>query len=327
MPHNDVAPFGAPLPHVTDAPLLGIRVRFETNSADALRMMEEEFGEWRSLLAASDLSASPVARFQLVVQENGTSADHGPVHHRFLDPDRLVLQTPGSFGIVDSARAEAIAYVTPALLADDASARHAFIRGMTLTLVSARNRYPVHAAAIARGSTALLLAGPPGTGKSTLAYQAHRRGLRVLSDDASYVQVEPELKIWGIPGRVYLPADAQEHFPELADRGPTRLPNGDEKLIVDVQTAASHAPVASRAGVCLLERGTGQVRVTRASGPDVRAFLKAGLGTSLYRFDDGLDRALERLVPAGGWRLSLSGNPSHAAPLLDELLTEVERSV
>ena len=52
---------------------------------------------------------------------------------------------------------------------------------------------------------------------------------------------------------------------------------------------------------------------------------KDGLGISRFRFGDALDRALEQLVPAGGWRLSLADDPSEAAPFLEEMLGQVER--
>lgn len=315
-----------PLDHVAELPVLGIPVRFESNSADALALVVKAFGAWRSLTAFPELIAAPGARFRLIVRDGDEGrAEHAPVRYAFPDPDRFVLHTPGSFGVVDGARRDAVAYLTPALLADRAHARYVVIEGMTLTLVSARNRFPVHAAAIARGDAALLLAGAPGTGKSTLAYQAHRLGFRVLTDDAAYVQVEPQLRVWGTPGQVHLVAAARAHFAELAGRVPTLRANGDEKIVVDLPAGPATAPVATRAGVCLLERGDGPARLARAGAEEVRSFLKDGLGVSRFRFGQELDRALERLVPAGGWRLRLSADPADAAPLLDLVLREVER--
>jgi hypothetical protein len=80
--------------------------------------------------------------------------------------------------------------------------------------------------------------------------------------------------------------------------------------------------------VCLLERGAGggPAHLARAGTEEVRAFLKDGLGISRFRFGAELDRALERLVPAGGWRLRLSADPADAAPLLEEVLREIELS-
>ena len=334
-PSPDVLYHGVPLRHVMELPVLGIPVRFESNSAAALDVVETAFGIWRGLRTNPDLIASQGVRVRLIVHEGderngGGAASHAPVTCRMPDTDRVIVHTPGSFGIADTRRHEATAYITPALLADRAHVQCSMIEGLTLTLVTACDRYPVHAAAIARGGVALLLAGPPGTGKSTLAYQAHRHGLRVLSDDVVYVQLDPEFRVWGLPGRVRLLATAVSRFPELAGRSPTLLANGDEKLVVQCAgewpAATAPAPVATRAGVCLLERTEGATTVSKApaSAAEVRAFLKDGLGLSRARFGASLDDALRRLAGAGGWRVSLSANPADAMPMFDDMLAELE---
>jgi len=330
----DVLYHGVPLRHVMELPVLGIPVRFESNSAAALAVVDEAFGIWRALRTNPDLIAPQGVRVRLIVHE-GDERDgsrvvsHAPVTCRMPDADRVIVHTPGSVGIADTRRQEATAYITPALLADRAHVQYSMIEGLTLTLVTACDRYPVHAAAIARGGVALLLAGPPGTGKSTLAYQAHRHGLRVLSDDAVYVQLDPEFRVWGLPGRVRLLTTAVSRFTELAGRSPTLLANGDEKLVVQCAgewpAATAPAPVATRAGVCLLERKGGTtVSKTPASAAEVQAFLKDGLGLSRARFGASLDDALRRLAGAGGWRVSLSADPTDAMPLLDDMLAELE---
>src|SRR5438309_2430306 len=194
----DVLYHGVPLRHVMELPVLGIPVRFELNSAAALAVVEAAFGIWRGLRTNPGLIAPEGVRVRLIVhdgdeRDGSRVASHAPVTCRMPDADRVIVHTPGSVGIADTRRQEATAYITPALLADRAHVQYSMIEGLTLTLVTACDRYPVHAAAIARGGVALLLAGPPGTGKSTLAYQAHRLGLRVLSDDAVYVQLNPEV--------------------------------------------------------------------------------------------------------------------------------------
>jgi len=331
----DVLYHGVPLRHVMELPVLGIPVRFESNSAAALAVVEEAFGIWRGLRASPGLIAPLGVRVRLIVHEGDERdgsrvASHAPVTCRMPDADRVIVHTPGSLGIADTRRQEATAYITPALLADRAHVQYSMIEGLTLTLVTACDRYPMHAAAIARGGVALLLAGPPGTGKSTLAYQAHRLGLRVLSDDAVYVQLDPEFRVWGLPGRVRLLTTAVTHFPELGGRSPTLLANGDEKLVVQCPgewpAPTAPAPVATRAGVCLLERTGVGTTVSKAPGSaaDVQAFLKGGLGLSRARFGASLDEALRRLAGAGGWRVSLSANPADAMPMFDDMLAELD---
>lgn len=306
--------YGVPLRHALDLPLLGVPVHCLSNSPDALAAIADAFGRWRALEAHPELIAPDGVRFVLVVHD-GDEGGGEPVRVtcRMPHPDLLLFHTPGSIGVVDIARREAVAYCTAALLADPAQARGGALSGMILTLATARDRVPVHAAMIARGSAALLLAAPPGTGKSTLAHHAAVRGLRVLSDDAAYIQTAPELRVWGIPGRVLLldgPGGAKRAV-ELADAWPA---------------PGAPPPVARQVGVCLLERNGGSARLSRASHAEVCAFLTADLGVNGLRHGAALPAALDRLGPegGGGWRLALSEDPADALPLIEEMLDEVE---
>lgn len=317
-----------PLHHVVELPVLGVPVRFESNSAAALALVEQSFGTWRTLALVPSLISAERVRVRLVVH-GGDEGDptRAPIAHRMPDPDRVITLTPGSVAIADGLRRDGVAYLTPALLADAAHVRYHVVEGMTLSLVTGCDRVPVHAGAIARGDVALLLAGPPGAGKSTLAYAAHRRGWRVLSDDATYVQLRPGFRLWGIPGRVRLLPDTRDRFAELAGLTPTITADGTAKLDVpfpDARMDLAHAlPVASRIGVCLLERGARAPRSAVVPAAEIRAALAEGVGLSRVRHGAALDAALERLVNADGWRLTLSSDPEEALPLLDSMLEVV----
>ena len=320
--------FGVPLPHQVVIPVLGVPIRFTSNSAAALEAVERVFGHWRALSAHAGLVAAAGAEFRIILHEGDEGdAPHGPPNFRMPDADRLLWQTRGSMGIVDVRRRDAVAYITTALLADWERLRFEMVEGMTLNLATAFDRYPVHAAAIARGDVALLLAGPPGTGKSTLALQAHRRGWRVLTDDAAYVQLEPEFRLWGVPGHVLLLDNARGGDPERAGLIPATTADGTAKVTVPLAGAwpapGAPAPVATRAGVCLLERNGGPARCTAASAEEVRRFLAEGLGLSRLRFGSELETALARLARGGGWRLSLSDEPADAAPFLETMAAEI----
>src|SRR5713226_8388443 len=111
---------GVALRHVVDLPVLGIPVRFASNSAAAL----------------AELIASEGAQVRLIVHEGlEGSGPHAPVTVRMPDTDRIIVHTPGSIGIADCARREATAYITPALLlAHQAQVRYSMIEGLTLML-------------------------------------------------------------------------------------------------------------------------------------------------------------------------------------------------
>jgi hypothetical protein len=318
---------GVALRHVVELPVLGVPVRFASNSATALTIVDDAFGRWRALALHPELIAAERVQVRVIVHEGlEGSGPPRPVTCRMPDSDRIIVQTAGSVGVADCARRDATIYVTPALLLGDrAQVRYSLIEGPTLMLVTARDRYPVHAAAITRGPVALLLAGPPGSGKSTLAYQAYRHGLRVLSDDAAYVQLTPTFRLWGMPGPVHLLPATAGQFAELTGHAPAVLASGTEKLMVSLADETPGPPIASRAGVCLLEGKGAAVSCARVSAAEVHASLAAGLGVSRVRWGDALDNALAPLAARGGWRLSLSADPAAALPFIDKMLTELER--
>jgi len=320
-----------PLRYVAELPVLGVTVKFESNSQAALDIIEEVFGVWRGL-SPDLIEPGSGVRIKLIVHDGDEgTAVHAPVVCRLPDNERLIIHTPGSVGLLDLRRRDAVAYITPALLADRAHAQYALLHIMTFPLVVLFDRYPVHAAVIARGPVALILAGPAGTGKSTLALQAHRRGLNVLSDDIAYVQLKPVFRVWGdLPGRVYLTLDAGAHFPDLADHAPTLLANGTEKLLVrfpyEWSGRGGRDPMASRVGVCLVERNGGRASLGTASPQEVQAFLSRELGIARPLFGPGMDEAVALLAQGSRWKLSLSADPADALPFLDEMLAALEQA-
>ncbi len=321
-----------PLRHVLELPVLGVLVRFESNSADALSLVEEVFGGWRALFATPERIQAGNVRVRLVVHD-GDEGDPREAHTYWRMPDRhrLLIHTPGSVALVDRERLEAIAYVTPALLANRAQTEYSLVSCLTFPLVETCDRSPVHAAAIARDGVAVLLAAPPGTGKSTLAYEAHREGWAVLSDDVTEIQTEPTFRIWGTsPGSVCLTPEAAARFRELAGRAPKLVANGSEKVVVRLPAEqadrAFSSPTASQVTVCLLQRNGERASLTPVSPAEVQTFLGDGLGIARVMYGARLDQALARVAAGGGWRLSLSDDPRDALPLLHEALAALQEA-
>src|SRR4051812_18752302 len=123
VPLVDFAPTADPLlraprlEHVETLSVLGLPTRFESNSGYVLGVVGDAFGEWRALGIPDD--RAPRLSVRIVVHE-GT--EHGigraPVRHVCPDATRLVVQSPGSVGIADPERGEAVAFVTTALASD-----------------------------------------------------------------------------------------------------------------------------------------------------------------------------------------------------------------
>src|SRR5437867_5616700 len=107
----DVLYHGVPLRHVMELPVLGIPVRFESNSAAALAVVEEAFGIWRGLRTSPGLIAPLGVRVRLIVHEGderdgGGAASHAPLTCRMPVADRAIVHTPGRVGMPGTGRPE-----------------------------------------------------------------------------------------------------------------------------------------------------------------------------------------------------------------------------
>jgi hypothetical protein len=306
-----------------ELPVLGIPVRFETNSRYLLDCVDESFGEWREV--APDASGVDHLRVRLIAYQGAEGADawpdaHVPVRHTCPDSVRLIAHSPGSIGISDPARREAVAHVSTELAADRAHFRAAMLEALTLALVTQFDRHPLHAAAIARGDKAVLLAGPSGAGKSTLAWLAHEAGLEVLGDDRVWIQLEPKPRMWAWPGRVRLLPEVQ-HGARASDAGVLDERDGKRKLARSL--GGTPGPARHDMGdvvVCVLERGDEAATLQRASAADLAEILHREVAPGFDRFPERHARVVRVLTRRAGWRLRLSPDPTEALPLLRRML-------
>lgn len=294
-------------------PVLGIETRFDSNSEDVIAMVEESFGRWRHLPEA-DRTAATAARVRVIVNEgHESSGGRTPIEHASGADYRLLVHSRGSIGYVDPFRQESVAYVTTELIADRDHFRVAVLEAITFALLACFDRHPLHAAAIARGDRTALLAGLGGSGKSTLAYLAHSADIDVLSDDHVWLQLEPDVRIWGSAPHARLRSDAAVHFPEVEH------PGGEKVAIHLPPRDDDHRLVARGPVVCILARGD-RASLVRLQPSDIEAELVRQLAPGFDRFPERNAAAFTAIATGGGWRLTLSGDPHDALPLLQRLL-------
>ncbi len=217
--------------------------------------------------------------------------------------------------------------MTPALVSDQEHFRYTFISALTMGLLSPLDRQPLHAAALVRGETALLLAGPSGTGKSTLCYAGALNGLSVLSDDYVNLQRHPQLRVWGMPDHLHLPLDAREHFPALAQNRARFLHTGKEKIAINLREMGAEAPlpVVERAGVCVLTRTKDGPTLLPLSAEELQTRLLASPDYGFDRFSDTINESVHQLAENGGWVLDLGNRPDAAIPFLHEMFDEIDQ--
>jgi hypothetical protein len=309
----------APLKYSVRLPVLGVPTEFRCTARKALEIVERTYGSWRAAPSDDAPGSAASAVVRLIVHQGASrSQPLAPFQHLVPDPTRLLVVAPDSFGVADRQRGDAVAYVSRKRLEAGTDLVDGLLEALTLFLLSASDREPLHAAGIVRDGTAILLAGPSGTGKSTLCYAACRRGYGILGDDAAYVQMQPRLRIWGRPGTIRLPTDAGRHFAELRGAAATRMANGKTKIAVEVPEGQRVRSV-ERATICWLERGNQpSPRLERVPAEWLAETMAARLEPGFDLFAATLRARVHRLAAGGGFRLRLGRTPDQAVSLLEE---------
>jgi hypothetical protein len=323
MNPRPVPPARAAGPRARTLPVMGIPVRFETDAPAVMDVVDDAFGAWADAESDPAWTGAPV-RVRIRVAGGEEDADGPPRLRQHWAGERMWVRAGGSRGVADLARRAALARVTPAFVADREPFRHAMLEGLTLWMLTALDRQPLHAAALERDGAVLLFAGHSGVGKSTLVYAAMRAGLRVLTEDCAFLQGGPVPRVWGMPGFVHLLPDAVRWFPELAGAAPVLRANGKAKIAVDLRAAGAAAPArgVERVGICLLARGP-MPSLEMLPPHAVEAGLTLRMEPGFHRFAATIGEPIRRIAARGGWRLTLPASPHDAIPLLHRLFDEL----
>ncbi|HEX8366349.1 MAG TPA: hypothetical protein VF603_13795 [Allosphingosinicella sp.] len=290
---------------------LGIRLAVEADSAALLGAVAGACRGWEG-----DPEPGRLLRLDLRLR-TGPFGEGPPLLS--VEGGRLRIEGGKLEASADAETGQGRCAVHPDLLEVEQALRDEALDPLLLFLLTRSGRTPLHAAGFIVRDLAVLLLGPSGAGKSCLALAAAQKELTLLSDDTVYVQLQPELRVWGIPRAIHLfPGDAPE-----GTVGALRLRNGRLKQAVPAGLC-ERAPVAQNAALCLLAPGR-NARLERIGPDEVRAAADAlEPGFDLLRPD--IEAALARLGASGGWRLTLSAEPAEAIDLLIRNLDRLEAS-
>jgi len=316
---------------------LGIPTLFESDAPELIASVQAVYGDPTADAApapASGLHGSGAPRVVLLLGTQRAAAPASDTHAALritADRELLLLAAPDALGRAHRSGMTAVARLMPSLLAPHERLR-AVLDALVLFLLTPLDRQPLHAAAIAHGGSGLLLAGHGGAGKSTLAYAAQRAGLDVLTDDAVYVQLEPDLRVWTLRRPLHLAPEAAQWFPELADLPTTLRANGKRRIAVMPQTlapgqhrepeGAPAAPITVRTwGLCLLERARGAAPTAMPIDADEAvAHIVADLEPGFDVWRDTIGARIAALARGGAWRLRVGDDPRAAVPVIRALL-------
>ena len=315
----------APLEHVVLFTVADVPVRVESNSDLVTVAAATRHGA--PFLGATAAAAAAPCRLQVRVRRGGMPSDDGvDVRWSFPSRDRASVAASGLSATLDLAAGVAVIDADESFVRSAALFQRTVLEGMLFTLLTRRDRHPVHSGALCAGDVALLLRGSSGVGKSTLAYVAHRAGIGVLADDSVRVQLEPELRVWGDgpTPRVHLLEDARDEFAELRDHAVSRPSSGGvRKLAVALPApAVEWSPFARAARVCLLTRA-GTVSVRNATAREIFDTLMHSPEAELDLAPEQRDRVAAALASPGGWHLTLSNRASEAIPHLRDMLAQI----
>ena len=159
-PATDLLGHSAPLDQRARFPLLGLPLEFRSNSPAVIAAAEQSFGRWRDLAPELIAPSEPLI-VDLIVHRAHVDDHDSMTQAQFIQRvhgDWFIASSGANLLTARRDHGHALAFVTPALVADSANFRYNVLECLALLLASRRDRTPLQAGAVAHaGRTALLL--------------------------------------------------------------------------------------------------------------------------------------------------------------------------
>jgi hypothetical protein len=323
-PATDLLGHTAPLGEVARFPLLGVPLEIRSNSPAVIAAAERSFGHWLNLERELIEPGEPLI-VSVVVHTRPNDTERRDVRAQFtqrLHGDCFIAASGENLLTARMDHGQALAFVTPELVADDMHFRYHVLECLALLLTSWHDRTPIHAGAVVQAGRAALLVGHSSAGKSTLCYACARAGFNLLAEDVVYVGMRDRPRLWGNPWSIHLLPDAPGLFPELADLAARIQANGKRKLTVELADLGAAQPhvQADRAVICLIHRHDGPRSTLTPIAPS------AAIAALSYNREPGFDlhaqanAAVELIAAQGAYQLEVGSDLTGAVGLLRDLL-------
>jgi hypothetical protein len=213
---------------------LGFPLQLKTNSADVLAAAE---GSWGGVAQLFD---KPLITIEVVVSP-GLVQPAAPVYRGRKHLNSVVADA-ANHGLSDFKRHFAYCFLSSETVRDHSFVRYYFLEALANVTLTQLYLTPIHAACVAREGSGVLLCGPSGAGKTSLAYFCARNGWAYVSDNESWIVRERGKLVVGNPARIRFRESAIELFPEL--RGNQARLHWNDKMSIEI------APTGMTDGQC-----------------------------------------------------------------------------
>jgi hypothetical protein len=283
---------------------LGFPLAIETNSAEVLAAAATSWPE------TGGAFEKPRLRMRVVVSPAEESYAAPAPRYRAQGRFLSLAADRDHAASCDLEAGTAVCWVSAALAANHAQFRYHYLEGIVYSLLGYLCLTPVHASCVALGERGALLSGPPGAGKSCLAFACARAGLAFVSDDVGYlVRGDAECRLVGRPRFLRLRPSALDLFGDL-DGAPVGADVGGEPIVevrLDGLGAIHSAPGCVAAATVFLERRADAAAALTPLEPQAALERLAGdlpvIGEAANREQVA---SLETLVRRGVYRLQYS---------------------
>ena len=309
-----------PTPLVTDLSIMGRKVRLESNSAALFSGIATLFER------CSDSSTTPPDFLWRLIGEIDSGSNRSwPEMAAFSDEGlRYVNLGQRNFFAVDLDSSQAIAFLSEDLACDPVGLSSVFAATLFDLMAAALGLVQISAACVALHGRALLVLGPPHSGKTTSTYLAGKLGLEFHADQASFLDFQPEgLRVWGQFWPAAFRQDSVKFLPELkTSTGSFTYGNLTFLCFAKHPFQATQARAVIPVGCVFLERQTANVPYLIPLSPAER---EDRLSNCLSFQDDArfapqFTRALGELAKLPAYRLPYGDDPAVAATFLRSIL-------
>jgi len=203
---------------------LGFPLQLATNSVEVNMAARELWGRYPQ---AFD---QPPLQLRVLVE----AGDTHPAVPSYRGQQHLMTITADAqnFAACDHTRQFAFCQLNSAVVRDSAFVSYYFLEAIANYSLTQLYVTPVHGACVARDRRGVLLCGPSGAGKTSLAYFCARNGWTYISDNDSWLVRSCPGALLGNPHRIRFRDSARELFPELKERAAARDANG--KMSIEI---------------------------------------------------------------------------------------------